>query len=507
MDEQKLDTPDLNTVSQTDTPVELTGYTSQIYTQEFDENNPEANKLADGAQISLEDDLYFVLRKSSFEDVQVGIPYRVFLPTPIACFETGEKAVIARLYPDQTSETPIPVEVARVNLVQGNHYIDITFNFVQVGDNTLPERIDLSWLSDLYISFMMNLDKELIQTDENGKIQIDLVGEVGISVIVEEYIPVPPTPPTLSKSNSGMDYLGKTKWNIEYTSPSQSYENKGPYKLTDTLPSGLEFTGIESILIDGQEQNDAFVYDEISNTITFLLPQDIKTFSASYNTMLSKDEFVNYWKTNTQKSYTNTVEAKNEDDSNYTVNSAQLKASSSVSNANIKKIMTKDGSNVEYVAESKEYWVDWTVTINLSGQNLDKLVITDTYNKGLEIPENNRLLNLFIIFNSDLLEDISIPLEKFTHDADKRQFEIDLTEYLDILKQAGSFEVHYQTKIKNEYFESVTQLTKEDLKNTALVNYSWSEDENEYTSSPFTASPGNIDTVLFVKTGGSYDDT
>lgn len=182
------------------TPPEFPDYTAQLYTKSFDPNNPTANQIKDGAQISKFDTLYYVIEKPemvsesgpSENDVQEGMTYRISLPDPLRCAETYEEYDIIADYPrdDGTSGS---VRVGTFSMQTGTDNITVC---CEIPDNVEenPDQIVLEQLTEFHLSFACKLDEDALeeQVDEKGNLTIALPQDQSLQLVVTEMLPVAP---------------------------------------------------------------------------------------------------------------------------------------------------------------------------------------------------------------------------------------------------------------------------------------------------------------------------
>lgn len=234
------------------TPPEFPDYTAQLYTKSFDPNNPTANQIKDGAQISKFDTLYYVIEKPemvsesgpSENDVQEGMTYRISLPDPLRCAETYEEYDIIADYPrdDGTSGS---VRVGTFSMQTGADNITVC---CEIPDNVEenPDQIVLEQLTEFHLSFACKLDEDALeeQVDEKGNLTIALPQDQSLQLVVTEMLPVAPFAPKITKTNRSDTQQEETTWTLTYTPPNETYTGTIPTQLTDTLPEGLQ-------LVDG----------------------------------------------------------------------------------------------------------------------------------------------------------------------------------------------------------------------------------------------------------------
>lgn len=435
---------------------ELPDYTAQLYTKPYDENQPTANLLQNGAEISKNDPLYYVIAKkemisegaSSDNDVQEGTTYRISLPSPLVCADTLLSHEINVEYSlDDTTTRTLPV--GTFSMTKGESYLTICFEIADDPD-TNPDQVTLEWLTDFHLSFACKLDENALQdaVDEQGQLTMTLPQDHSLTLDISEMVPPDPIAPTITKSNNGITQQGETTWTITYNPPNETYTGTIPTRLVDTLPAGIQLVE-DSVVItpDGAASQVPTSGDSTQDPLSFSISGDTSV-TISYKTRFTSDTWVNIFKAGTWKgSFDNAVQGyyPEPDTSAWTAweNPVTSKASTTITS----HLLSKHSSDIDYHPDTNTYSAVWTISVRPQRQTFDSLVLTDTMGDGLIIPENLADLNMTIHYPGNNPDGAPVLAVDASNLAKEGQIlTIDLSPYLQQI--AGKdFELQYTTQV------------------------------------------------------------
>lgn len=524
---------------------ELPNYSATLH-DSIDNDGNGNNEIRDGATVSLKNQFYYVVDKSLYDgdvqDVDENKTYTITLPTPfyITQTKTDEKIVfegdVEYTNDDDTirENVHIKCEIGTYSMTEGENTVNITFKMgdITVSQNNVgltPDKIDFSWVTNFHLAIQCAINEKQINADDNGKITIQLPQNKTLNLTIEELKPEDPIAPTLTKKvTKAMDNRGLASWEIVYTAPNQVYiENGGtvPFKLSDTLPDGLKFSGDINISLekDGVVTNKTQAVVDTSS-FDYQIDADAQKITITYNTQLTDEEFAKALVDNSNTTYTNTVKAL--DEKNGQVLEPQ---SANVDTSAIEMIISKKASDVKYHAaegENKAYYtLDWEIVIDAHGKQLTELKLVDNLEgQAIIIPtdikDNFEKLDMKIeyaegkpVAPSVDIEQKDLVLEYNNDNSRVIGFTLNLKNYLGIesgkVDTTKKFKITYKTQVDESYLASLDpdKIEIQHFRNTVSANFKFGEMTEPVTSNPVEAMPEHtIDPLITIVKGQKTEE-
>lgn len=365
-------------------------------------------------ELSKDTPLKLKLHWDDIENVNYGQEYTIELPE------------ILRAAADTVNDQPIELITTTYHFADGKYEMDTTP--VKIGTWCIADsKLVISFVKetfyiedadgefvmletnnakDVTITYDVSLEIDKAQENDKGQVEIALPDGTTVSVIITELKPAGPTlaKTVAAESNGSFDDKGNVTWQITYTAPTQAWQDdtantgKVPTQLIDTLPAGLAYVE-NSFRCEAGDENSAITLTVPGdaenapqpNTLVFDVSKATPgvTYTLIYQTKLTDQELYNLWvdTSRTEKKYTNTVQAYNEE------NTLDLKASADAvmpSDYGGRVVIQKNGAQEAIPVYNDDtgltdYYLKWEVTVNTMGQQFKTLNLLDIQGKGLTL--------------------------------------------------------------------------------------------------------------------------